>query len=485
MSAAPRMTMPDRKDGDITPLRPELERGKRLTQLGNAERFAIRHGDRVRYCPQFGAWLVNDGRRWAIDSTAEVERLAKDTIVSQYTELATLKYEERAAVVRHIMASERKPAIDGMLALAKSEPGMILQADKLDANPRLLNVLNGTIETDTGRLREHRPSDFITKLAPVEYDPDAQCPRWVAFVSEIMAGDLERVAFLQTALGYALTGLTVEQVVFLLYGTGANGKSTLLEVIRRILDDYAKAADFSTFLEHKGDGPRNDVARLVGARFVTTSEAGDGRRLNESLIKTMTGGEPLTARFLHHEYFEFAPAFKLFLATNHKPTIRGTDEGIWRRIRLIPFTVQIPPERRDKHLVDTLMAEAPGILAWLVDGCVEWHGSGLPASKAVQAATADYRADMDKLGAYLADCCELEPHAITEAAPLYASYRHWCERSGEHTLSQTAFGRALTERGIAPDKHGRTVRRIGIRLVVPGSSATVATVRDSTTGFLS
>jgi putative DNA primase/helicase len=260
--------------------------------------------------------------------------------------------------------------------------------------------------------------------------------------------------------------------LFFLHGSGANGKTTFLEIIRAITGDYAAVADFTTFLEKRGDGPRNDVARLFGARVVTSSEVGEGKRLNESLVKALTGGEMISARFLYADLFEFMPTFKVFLAANHKPVIRGTDDGIWRRVRLVPFTVQIPAEEQDKELLAKLRGELPGILRWALAGCILWQRHGLGIPDEVRAATEAYRSESDTMGAFLEEYCELGTgfEFSEPASALYAAYAQWAREGGEYQLSQTAFGRRLEERGIVAVKKGtggsRKVWRDGVRLVV-------------------
>jgi putative DNA primase/helicase len=250
--------------------------------------------------------------------------------------------------------------------------------------------------------------------------------------------------FLQRAIGYSLTGLTTEDCLFLLYGTGRNGKSRLLDACHALLGPYAKTAQMSSFLHQEKDTVRNDLADLHGVRFVSAIETAEGKRLSEGLIKQLTGGDRLKARFLFEEYFEFLPCFKMFLAVNHKPEIRGTDVAIWERIRLIPFTVYIPPEDRDKQLGEKLRQELPGILAWAVRGCLAWQKDGLQPPDAVLHATEAYRNEMDVIGRFLEACCVVAPgdtSVRTQATTLYNAFRDWCTQGGEkEMLTQTAFG---------------------------------------------
>jgi putative DNA primase/helicase len=285
---------------------------------------------------------------------------------------------------------------------------------------------------------------------------------------------------LQKVTGYALTGVTSEQALFLLYGTGANGKSTFLEVVRALSGVYARQAEFATFLARTSDTVRNDLARLAGARFVTAVEAASGRRLDEALVKQLTGGDPITARFLFQEFFEFTPQFKLFLATNHKPVIRGTEHAIWRRIHLIPFEVTISLEQQDRTLPDKLRAELPGILAWAVEGCLAWQREGLSMPDKVQQATASYREEMDTFGLFLTDRCLQNATVSTTTEALYQAYCTWCRANGEYELSKNHFGMRLRDRGFTPTRLGNDRAWKGIALVPEPRSqdAILARLRD-------
>jgi len=418
----------------------------RLTDVGNAELFVNQHGETVRYCHPWGRWLVWDGRRWATDNEGHVELLAKQTIHSLYLAAWDYEGEVREKIAKHALQSENAHRIRALLELARSEPGIPILPEHLDNDPWVLNLLNGTLDLKTGELREHKKQDLITKLAPVEFNPEARAPLWEAFLKRVIP-DPEVRAFLQRAVGYSLTGDISEQCLFLLYGTGANGKSTFLETLRALLGDYACHTDFETFLARAREGVRNDIARLAGARFVSAQEAEAGKRLAESLIKLLTGGDVVTARFLYSEFFEFKPTFKLFLAANHKPIIRGTDLAIWRRIRLVPFTVTIPEEEQDPHLADKLKRELSGILNWALEGCLAWQKEGLNPPKQVIQATKTYREEMDVLESFFAECCVLDENASESFAALYQRYSAWCEETGERPMSRRSFGMALRERG--------------------------------------
>jgi putative DNA primase/helicase len=280
-----------------------------------------------------------------------------------------------------------------------------------------------------------------------------------------MGGKPQLVSFLQRALGYSLTGDTREHCLFFLHGSGNNGKTTFLEIMRYLLGDYSTKAEFSTFLAKQSEGPRNDIARLRGARLVAASEADGGKRLAEALIKEITGGDTISARFLHHEFFEFKPQFKIWLAANDKPIIKGTDHGIWRRIRLVPFTVKIPDEEIDKSLPEKLRAELPGIFAWIVQGCLDWQKVGLGEPPEVKQATQEYREEMDVLGDFITAKCRLGPDEETPARLLYREYKSWAIEAGTEVITETAFGRSLSGRGITIRRSGVGKLRCGISLL--------------------
>jgi putative DNA primase/helicase len=329
-----------------------------------------------------------------------------------------------------------------MVSLAQSE--LPVTPKDLDQHPWLLTVRNGTLDLQTAERREHSRDDLITKLAPVEYDPKATCPRWDAFLNEIFKSDHELVAYVQRVIGYALTGSTKEQCYFILYGTGANGKSTLLETVKAILGDYAKTTPTETLLLKRGERISNDVARLHGARFVSATEAESNKRLAEALMKQLTGEDAVTARFLHQEFFEFAPAFKMFLAVNHLPVIQSTDPATWRRIHRIPFDVTFLKDKQDKTLREKLLAELPGILAWAVRGCLDWQQHGLNPPGAVVKATAEYKSAMDTLAMFLNECCMADHNAWTATMELYQAYTAWCDETRTRPITMTDFGAHLS-----------------------------------------
>jgi putative DNA primase/helicase len=444
-----------------------------LTDAGNAARFARQHQGWVRYCYPWRSWLAWSGPCWRRDSGNTVMQLAKETAANIYLEVAATRSEdERKQIAKWAMASESERALRAMLTLAQSEPGIPVTPDELDRNPWLLACANGTVDLRTGELRESRRDDLITKYVPIAFDRSAQCPTFLAFLTRIFAGNERVIGFLQRALGYALTGDTTEQVIFLLVGTGANGKSTLLTVAVTMLGDYAVSTRAETFMVKSGDTIPNDVAQLKGARLVIAVEAEAGHRLAEGLVKQATGGDRLTARFMRAEYFTFEPTFKIFLASNHRPTVRGTDHAIWRRIKLVPFSVTIPDDQQDRHLSEKLRAELPGILAWAVRGCLEWQQHGLGEPEEVRAATAAYRADMDVLGDFLRDRCVTEKGAHVSSVTLYQAYDAWAHGAGERAVSRRIFALRLIERGFTQSRTKAERRWEGLRVRMPDDVVT-------------
>jgi putative DNA primase/helicase len=385
---------------------------------------------------------------------------AKNTVRNMYAEAQEVENEsQRKDLVAHALRSEGEPRLQAMVRLAASEMPLQVEAARLDAEPLLLNVKNGTLDLRTGTLRPHDQLDLITRLAPVRWDRAADCPRWKAFLDHVLAADKELVQFVQRAVGYSLTGETSERSLFVLHGDGANGKTTFLETLAAALGDYAVRTPTETLLAKRLEAIPNDVARLKGARFVTASEAGEGVQLAEARVKEFTGRDTLTARFLYHEWFEFVPEFKLWLATNHKPVIHGTDKAIWDRIRLVPFHVRIPKAKRDRHLLEKLRAELPGILRWAVDGCLAWQRHGLGHSRAVKSATSDYRAEMDSFAAFLVARCILDPGARVQSSSLWDAYRQWTDnRDLRWPLSRKEFASRLHARGCASGKGGNGIR---------------------------
>ena len=430
-------------------------RHKRYTQddTGNALRFADAYGERVRYSHTDKCWFVWNGACWQRDETDIVKRLADALLDGMEKELFGLHDEDTVKAFKaHLRRSRSSRGKEAMLKEAQHLDGIPVTPNMFDRHKGLLNVANGTVRLRTGEVQEHRREDYLTRIAPVEYSAGTACPMWEKFIGEITGGDAQLAHYLQVMVGYMLSGSTQEQCVFFLYGDGANGKSTFLDTLAAMLGDYAMNAQAETLMEKNRSqgGARSDIARLKGARLVTTSETDEGVFLNESLIKQLTGGDAITARFLYGKEFEFRPEFKIVMATNHKPRIRGTDTGIWRRIRLVPFTQAIPEEKQDKRLPEKLLAELPGILNWALEGCRQWveasksSRSGLPECKAVRTATQEYRTEQDRLTVFLDDCTYPSAGQTLQAAVFYRIYRAWAQDNGERfPVSSQRFGREM------------------------------------------
>ena len=434
-----------------------------LTDLGNAERFVAAHGHRFRYVHEWGRWLEWRDGRWRDDTTGEATRAAKTTARALLAEAAALgDSDARSRLAKWGATSQAEPRIRALLTLACTEPEVAISAAQLDQHPFALACANGTIDLRTGKLRAPDPADLITRGTDVVYEPDADCSRWRRFLAEVFAGDVELIGFVQRFVGYCLTGDTREQVLPVFHGAGANGKTTLVETLGRLLDDLAATAPFDTFLRGRDRGPSDDLARLAGARLVTANESGDGRRFDEAVVKQITGGDTIACRHLYGRWFEYRPQFKVVLVTNDRPRVSGDDEAVWRRLRLVPFE-QSFRGREDRALAATLAAELPAILAWAVEGCQAWQREGLGHAQAVTRATDDYRTDEDVLGAFLADCCE--QNGEVAAKDLRAAYEQWCAEQGELPLAGNALGRRLARRGIQGARRtGGTRVYVGIAL---------------------
>lgn len=422
------------------------------TDAGNARRFAEQHRDTVQWCELWKVWLVYDGRRWSRDDKGTVMQRAKKTARSIADEAQTLppeKDDQRRTLVKWSLASEHVARLKAMLELAKSEEGLTVAPEDLDCDPWLLNVENGTIDLRTGVLQPHDRTQRLTKLAPIQYDPAATCTTWLAFLHRIMANDPELIDFLQRAFGYSLTASVRDRVLFLLHGTGANGKSTLTRILLSVLGDYALQTPSETLLATRHDGGiRNDLARLAGARAVAAMESDGGRRLASAVVKHLTGNDKVPARFLFSEYFEFVPTFKIWFSTNHRPSVSDNGDAIWDRLKLIPFDVRIPEDERDTELLSKLTAELPGILAWAVEGCLKWQRDGLGHPKKVVAATQEYRDSEGTFDQFLLEWCVCDdPKARVSFAELRAAYVKWSEDAADYAMSSKAMAAALLERG--------------------------------------
>jgi putative DNA primase/helicase len=423
--------------------------GRPRTDLGNAERLVARHGGDLRYCHPWKKWLTWDGRRFQLDNTAEVRRRARRTVRAIFGEAKTIDDDEaRKAHAVWQLASEKRDRLAAMLSLAEAEEGIPVLPENLDQHPWLLNCANGTLDLRTGQLREHRKEDALTQLCPTPYDGDAACPLWLATLETIFSGHQGMIGFIQRLFGYCLTGATTEQILPILFGTGSNGKSTILGVMLKLLGpDYSMKAMPDLLMVKRSETHPTDKADLFGKRLVVAIETEEGARLNESLIKELTGSDPIRARRMREDPWQFDPTHKVLLCTNHEPAVRGTDHAIWRRLKKIEFSVKIADADADKDLPTKLLGELPGVLAWCVQGLRDWQEGGLNPPQEVIEATEEYRRSEDILGAFLNEHCTTIPSLRTKASAIYERYRKWAEASGHQSANQVKFGKAMTERG--------------------------------------
>jgi putative DNA primase/helicase len=416
------------------------------TDLGNAERLIYHFGQDLRYCYRFKKWLVWDGKRWKLDEGSLIQQKAALTVRTIYKEAAAIADDEkRKEMSKHARSSEGNFRIKGMIELAEKD--VAVSPDDLDQDRWLLNVENGTLDLRTGELRPHSRDDLITKICPVTYVANAACPEWITFLDRIMGSDDSLIGFLRRAIGYTLTGETSERCMFILHGTGDNGKSTLINAISSLLGDYSLRTPTQTLMSKRGTGVPNDVARLKGSRLVFAAESEEEQKLAEATIKDLTGNDTISARYMRAEWFDFKPECKIWFGTNHKPIIKGTDNAIWNRLKLVPFNVTIPDEEKDYQLEGKLKAELSGILNWALSGCLDWQRSGIGIPEAVKAAVASYRKESDAIGQFVSECCVTGSNCQVTVAKLYLAYKQWAHNSDEDFVGKRAFNSRLIERG--------------------------------------
>jgi putative DNA primase/helicase len=453
--------------------RPDNRSGRTelYTDLGNARRMVARYRDKIRYVPAWKQWIVWDERRWVRDQDEEVMRLAKETVRHLHTQAVLIDDDAaREAAVRRALGSQRRERLRAMVDLARSEEAVPLAPNALDADPWLLNCINGTLNLRTGELEPHGRHQLITKLAPVIYDPGARLELWDRFIEQVTAGANDLAAYLQRLVGYTLVGEASEEILLLLVGGTATGKSTFIEAIKATLGNYATTADFETFLkQQQARGPRNDIARLHGARLVSASEVPPGRQFDEAVVKQLTGGDTITARFLYGEFFEFRPQHTIWLAANHRPSVRDDDPAIWRRLKLVPFEASIPEGDRDPSVKARLRDPkigGPAVLAWAVEGCMKWQREGLQEPERVRGATAAYRDEMATFAQFVEDECREGPDLWAASKTIQIRYGRWCMVNGyRFPLGPKRVAEALRGRGCVPKKRGRERGWQGLTLV--------------------
>lgn len=432
-----------------------------LTDLGLAEYFIHNYGMDIGYLVDRDKWIIFEQHFWRLDNSKRIDQMAIQATRKLQREIADLsKDDKKAALNSFAIKSENDGRANAMLNRAKCHEDIIMHTSNFDNNDFLLGCENGVLDLKTDALRPGRREDKILTSTNVIFDASANCDRFLQFLDEIFDGDQNLISFIQRCVGYSLTGSIDEQVLFMCYGQGANGKSVFLNVLRDIMGEYASTTGFSTlasFYRSSGRIP-NDIAALQGKRIVTVSEAPERARWDEGRVKSLTGGDVIQARFLHREFFEFIPKFKLWLAVNHKPKAGDTSEAFWRRVLLIPFNVQIPADRRDKYLQQKLRAELGGIFNWAIEGTLMWLAEGLNVPESVRTSTKEYRSEEDVIQNFLEQCTLKRDGSLVAAGDLYTAFASWCHENGEKTISNTMFGRKLSALGLEKRQSGTSRR---------------------------
>ena len=441
-----------RQNGWIDP-----KRNYHHSDLGNAQRLVDRHGLNLRYVVEWGRWLIWRDGRWNVDNNFEIERLAKETVTAMWDEAKKLDSDEaRTSLRRHALNSEAASRIHAMINQARSEEGVPISTSQLDRDDYLLGVQNGVIDLRTLTFREGRHEDYVTKFCGTHYDAEAKCPNWLRFLDRIFDGNEDIIGYIQRFDGYGLTGSVDEEVMRILWGRGKNGKSTYRETKRLLLGDYSDVCGVDVLLQkHDAGCATPQMAKLKGLRHLSVNETRENGKFSEQRVKNLTSNEALEARFLHQNPFTFMPSHKTDITTNHKPIITGTDEGIWRRIHLVPFTVTIPEEERDERYREKYLApELAGILNWMLEGLRGYNEQGLKPPKEIQAATRAYRTEMDVIEQWLENNCLCSPQFGQPIQELYNNYFDYVGNEFRHVspLSKRKFGDELADRGFEPDR---------------------------------
>lgn len=454
------------------PLAPILARA-RLSDAGNAECLAELAKGRLLYCHTRKKWFVWNRVRWCLDTVGGAKLVA--VAVARERQKAAMEmtdYDARRRLLTWSLSSENTQKIEATLKVATILPSIAGNIEQFDQNQYLATTDNGTLDLREAMFRPSRPEDYLTMQLGTTFDSEAAAPRWEQFLSEVFNSDEEMISYIQRAVGYSLTGDTREQVMFLCHGGGANGKSVFLEVLSQLLGDYAATASFETFDAGRRSESSNDLAALKGRRLVTVIETDDDRRFAEAKVKSVTGQDAITCRFLYGEYFTYRPQFKIWMAMNHMPVIKGTDRGIWRRIHLISFT-QSFEGRADARLGEKLRTELPGILNWAVEGLREWQRDGLGMPQAVREATENYRCESDSIGQWQEECTISNPTAELKASEAYKHYSEWAQERNERPFGQKSWGRSLIERGLKKERRNSGFVYLGLKLTNSWESTAV------------
>jgi len=438
------------------------------TDSGNATWLHRWLGGSIRWVYELNNWLYFEkGGGWIHKTEAEMARLCELGIRNLgAVGITQIPQEDMKRFAAHIQRSLNAKLLMNALSLLRGQPEVQIRVSELDSDDMLLGLRGGlALDLRTGLVRNQLPSDLITKTIGCEYEPAAQCPLFEAFLISIFSGNRDLIDFLQRWVGYLLTGLTKEQQVLFAYGLGANGKSVLFSILAALLDDYVVSAPMETFMYRSGEAAKSYlIARLAGARFVLANETEDGHRLAESLIKQLTGGETIAAAHKYGHTFEFKPKFKVAIVGNHKPIVKGTDTGFWRRIQMLPFSRTFTPAEQDPDLTMKLKDELSGILNWAIKGCEMWQKEGRISMPPIMRDEVEkYRSESDLIGQWIDENCIVSTGEQTRASELFPNYRNWCDVNGHRPGSQTTLGRRLSERGFLKNK-GSTVTWRGIGL---------------------
>lgn len=438
--------------------------------IRNARAFAQQWQGKILYVVNAGKWLKWTDQGWSWCNKLEEDNCAKATagyLFQNAQEVFNTDQDKGKRLMQHAVASHNLPRIQAMIRLAISEPGMATRTNELDNDPWLLGVRNGVVDLRTGALLSNDPGMCITRYCNASHRADANCPQWLEFLDQIFESDTDTIETIQRALGYTLTGSVTEEVMFICFGFGSNGKSVFNNVIANIIGDYGRMAPSSLLTVRRGDdtAPRNDLAALAGARYVSINELQAGDRLDEQIVKQLAGREPISARFLHKEFFEYMPSFKPWLRTNHKPIIPGDDDGIWRRLVLIPFRKKFTDSEKDPYLEQKLLNERDGILMWMIDGALKWKRDGLKLSRAIKAEHANFRTESDLLGEFLTEQCRVDPSGKIEQSQLFNQWCNWCDTNGVRHNAKASFTRRLAERGLKEWKSNGKRFYLGLTMV--------------------
>jgi putative DNA primase/helicase len=432
--------------------------------------FAAKFLTELRYVASWAKWMIWQGDHWKADDTLFAFHRAR-----QICRAAAMKCNKGGSKARRIASSQTEAAVE---RLARSDRRLAATVEQWDGDPWLLNTPGGVVDLKTGTMRPHDPLDYLTKITAVA--PGGDCPTWLAFLNRVTGGDAELQVFIKRVCGYTLSGDTSEHALFFLFGHGANGKSVFVETIAAIVGSYHRTAPIETFTATSSERHPTELAGLMGARLVSAVETEEGRRWAESRIKTLTGGDTIAARFMRQDYFEFTPQFKLMIAGNHKPGLRSVDEAIRRRLHLVPFGITIPADERDLHLKEKLQAEWPGILAWMIEGCLEWQADGLRPPRAVVEATTAYLDAEDAISAWLIESCMASSDGWESGVRLFASWKAWADREGEPPGSLRRLRDNLETRGLTAARKNNLRGFQGVMLR-PATSATSSDNRPTRT----